>query len=113
VPSIVPAAKTGTTDDFRDAWTIGYTPDLVAGVWVGNSDNSPMINLPGAAGAGPIWHNFMEAAHAGLPVRDFVRPPGIVEYEICADSGARPTEHCPRRKVEVFAEDQPPLDTRW
>ena len=104
------AAKTGTTDDFRDAWTIGYTPDLVAGVWVGNSDNSPMINLPGAAGAGPIWHNFMEAAHAGLPVRDFVRPPGIVEYEICADSGARPTEHCPRRKVEVFAEDQPPLD---
>lgn len=104
------AAKTGTTDDFRDAWTIGYTPDLVTGVWVGNSDNSPMINLPGAAGAGPIWHNFMEAAHADLPVHDFARPPGIVEYEICANSGTRPTEYCPRRKVEVFAEDQPPLD---
>ncbi|MFQ6101818.1 MAG: PBP1A family penicillin-binding protein [Anaerolineae bacterium] len=104
------AAKTGTTDDFRDAWTIGYTPDLVAGVWVGNSDDSPMVNLPGAAGAGPLWHNFMEAAHADLPVRDFVRPPGVVEYEICADSGARPTDYCPRRKVEVFAEDQPPLD---
>jgi len=105
------AAKTGTTNDFRDALTIGYTPDLVAGVWVGNSDNSPMINLPGAAGAGPIWHNFMEAAHAGWPVRDFVRPPGVVEYEICGDSGARPTEYCPRRKREVFAQDQPPLDT--
>lgn len=104
------AAKTGTTSDFRDALTIGYTPDLVTGVWVGNSDNSPMVNLPGAAGAGPIWHNFMEAAHTGLPVRDFVRPPGIVEHEICADSGARPTEYCPRRKVEVFTEDQPPLD---
>ncbi len=104
------AAKTGTTDDFRDAWTVGYTPDLVAGVWVGNSDNSPMVNLPGSAGAGPIWHNFMEAAHDGLPVRDFVRPPGIVEHEVCAGSGARPTEYCPRRKVEVFAEDQPPLD---
>ena len=104
------AAKTGTTDDFRDAWTIGYTPDLVTGVWVGNSDNSPMVNLPGAAGAGPLWHNFMEAAHAGAPVRDFVRPPGVVEHEICTNSGARPTEYCPRRKVEVFAEDQPPLD---
>jgi penicillin-binding protein 1C len=104
------AAKTGTTNDFRDAWTIGYTPDLVTGVWVGNSDNSPMINLPGAAGAGPIWHDFMEAAHVDLPVRDFVRPPGIVEHEICADSGARPTEYCSRRKREIFAEDQPPLD---
>ena len=104
------AAKTGTTNDFRDAWTVGYTPDLVTGVWVGNSDNSSMIDLPGAAGAGPIWHDFMEAAHADLPVRDFERPPGIVEYEICADSGARPTEHCTRRKREVFAEDQPPLD---
>jgi penicillin-binding protein 1C len=103
------AAKTGTTDDFRDAWTVGYTPDLVTGVWVGNSDNSPMANLPGVAGAGPIWHNFMEAAHADLPARDFVRPPGVVEHEICADSGARPTGYCPRRKMEVFAEDQPPL----
>jgi 1A family penicillin-binding protein len=103
------AAKTGTTDDFRDAWTVGYTPDLVAGVWVGNSDNSEMINLPGAAGAGPIWHNFMEAAHADLPVRDFIQPPGIVEVEVCADSGARASEYCPRRKTEIFAEDQPPL----
>jgi 1A family penicillin-binding protein len=106
------AAKTGTTTDFRDAWTVGYTPDLATGVWVGNSDNAPMINLPGAAAAGPIWRNFMEAAHADLPVRDFVRPSGIVEVEICADSGARASEYCPRRKMEVFAEDQPPLDAK-
>ncbi|HHH41117.1 MAG TPA: PBP1A family penicillin-binding protein [Chloroflexi bacterium] len=104
------AAKTGTTNDFRDALTIGYTPQLVTGVWVGNSDNSPMDNLPGSLGAGPIWHNFMEAAHADWPVREFVRPPGVVEYEICADSGARPTQYCPRRRKEVFAQDQPPLD---
>jgi penicillin-binding protein 1C len=109
------AAKSGTTNDFRDAWTIGYTPDLVVGVWVGNSDNSSMINLPGAAGAGPIWHGFMESAHEGLPVRDFVRPPGVVEYEICANSGARPSEYCPERKVEVFVDGQPPLgeDHDW
>ncbi|MGD2177886.1 MAG: penicillin-binding transpeptidase domain-containing protein, partial [Anaerolineae bacterium] len=104
------AAKTGTTDDYRDAWTIGYTPDLVSGVWVGNSDNSPMVEVPGAAGAGPIWHNFMEAAHADLAVRDFERPSGIVENEICSHSGARPTEHCPERKKEVFARGEPPLD---
>jgi penicillin-binding protein 1C len=107
------AAKTGTTDDYRDAWTVGYTPDLVAGVWVGNSDNSPMVRVPGAAGAGPIWHNFMEAAHADLPVRDFERPSGIVEHEICALSGARPTEHCPERKEELFAKGEPPLDESY
>jgi penicillin-binding protein 1C len=104
------AAKTGTTDDYRDAWTIGYTPDLVTGVWVGNSDNSPMVEVAGAAGAGPIWHSFMEAAHADLPVRDFERPSGIVEHEICVHSGARPTEHCPDRKREIFAKGEPPLD---
>ncbi len=69
-----------------------------------------MINLPGAAGAGPVWRNFMEAAHADWPVREFARPPGIVELEICAVSGALPSEYCPQRRIEVFAEDQPPLD---
>jgi len=103
------AAKTGTTNDYRDAWTIGYTPDLVVGVWVGNSDNSEMVNLPGSLGAAPIWHDFMEAALQGRPVRNFVRPEGIVEMEICADSGTQPSQYCPRRKMEIFAADQPPL----
>jgi len=103
------AAKTGTTNDFRDAWTVGYTPDLAVGVWVGNADNSEMNHVPGSLGAAPIWHDFMEAALAGKPVRDFVRPPGITEMEICADSGTQPSEYCPRRKKEIFAEDQPPL----
>ncbi len=104
------AAKTGTTDDYRDAWTIGYTPDIVTGVWVGNSDNTSMVDVPGAAGAGPIWHSFMEAVHADRPVRDFERPSGVVERRICADSGAQPTEYCPERQTEVFARGQPPLD---
>ncbi len=104
------AAKTGTTDDYRDAWTVGYTPQIAAGVWVGNSDNSQMAQVPGAAGAGPIWHNFMEAAHVDLPVRDFTQPSGIVKHEISADSGARPSEHCPNRKEEIFARGQEPLD---
>ena len=52
----------------------------------------------------------MEAAHANLPARNFERPAGVVEHEICADSGAKPSEFCPRRAREVFAQDQPPLD---
>lgn len=102
------AAKTGTTNDFRDNWIIGYTPQLVAGVWVGNADNAPMLDVGGASGAGPIWHNFMERSHEGLPVLDFARPPGIVELTVCADSGTRPSEVCPETRQEVFFREQPP-----
>src|SRR5205814_1432543 len=56
------AAKTGTTTDFRDNWTLGYTPDLVTGVWVGNANNAAMYKVSGISGAGPIWHDFMESA---------------------------------------------------
>lgn len=103
------AVKTGTTNDFRDNLAIGYTPDIVAGVWVGNADNSPMDSVGGASGAAPIWHNFMEQAHDGLPVHRFTRPAGIVEMEVCADSGTLPSEVCPKRRMEIFAQDQPPL----
>ncbi|MFQ5596296.1 MAG: transglycosylase domain-containing protein, partial [Anaerolineae bacterium] len=63
------AAKTGTTSDWRDNWTIGYTPDLAVGVWVGNADNTPMRFISGITGAGPIWHDFMEEALRGKPAR--------------------------------------------
>ena len=53
------AAKTGTTNDFRDNWTLGYTPDLAVGVWVGNADYTPMQNTTGLTGAAPIWADFM------------------------------------------------------
>ena len=56
------AAKTGTTQDFRDGWVVGYTKDIVTGVWVGNNDNSPMNKEPGIVVAGPIWRTFMEYA---------------------------------------------------
>ena len=56
------AAKTGTTQDYRDAWTIGYTPTITTGVWVGNNDNTPMIKKPGVVLAGSIFHEFMEKA---------------------------------------------------
>ncbi|MCL5959835.1 MAG: PBP1A family penicillin-binding protein [Chloroflexi bacterium] len=73
------AAKTGTTDDFRDGWTVGYTPDLVTGVWIGNSDSSPMTNVFGVSGAGYIWHNVMEELLKDKPVVSFEQPPGLVK----------------------------------
>jgi len=84
------AVKTGTTTDWRDNWTVGYTPDLVVGVWAGNADNEPMRHVSGVAGAAPIWHEVMETMLKGRPVRQFVEPPGLVHLEVCADSGRKP-----------------------
>jgi penicillin-binding protein 1C len=104
------AVKTGTTNDYRDNWTIGYTPDLVTGVWVGNADFTPMQGTSGVTGAAPIWRQFMEQALAGKAT-PFVRPQSIVEREICAISGAEPSEFCPpdQRRRELFAADTLPL----
>lgn len=96
------AVKTGTTTDWRDNWTVGYTPDLVVGVWVGNADNTPMLGVSGVAGAGPIWRDVMEAVHSQLPPRPFVQPPGLVRSEVCVDSGLLPTPWCSRRRSELF-----------
>jgi len=107
------AAKTGTTNDFRDNWTLGYTPDLVTGVWVGNADYTPMVNTTGLTGAAPIWSAFMTYAvpyvsnNAPTP---FTIPPGIVEKVICATSGTEPSNTCRGgERNEFFASDQPPL----
>ncbi len=89
------AAKTGTTNDYVDAWTIGYTPQLAVGVWVGNSDSSSMKNTPGSKGAGPIWQAVMAYALRDEPIEPFQRPDGLVEMAVCDKSGLLPTEHCP------------------
>jgi 1A family penicillin-binding protein len=105
------AVKTGTTNDVRDIWTVGYTPQLAVGVWVGNADGAPMDqNLSGIAGAGPIWNRFMRAALADVAPQDFARPSGIVEVDICTLTGTPADSACPadRRRVELFAADQLP-----
>ncbi len=76
-------AKTGTTENRNDSWTLGYTPDLVTGVWVGNADNSPMIDVAGVSGAGKIWHDYMEAALKDYPKTWFTVPPKIKEGNVC------------------------------
>jgi membrane peptidoglycan carboxypeptidase len=108
LPGRPAAAKTGSTNDNRDAWTVGYTPDIVTAVWVGNNDNSQMAGVIGSSGAGPIWQAFMTRAHEGLPVHSFPRPAGITEREICTLSGTEPSPHCPETRTEVFSVDNLP-----
>ena len=114
------AVKTGTTNDYRDNWTIGYTPDLVVGVWMGNSNNAPMDVVPGSLGAAPIWHNVMERGLNDVlkaPSREFPMPAGVVQKEICIESGLLPTELCPadHRRKEFFVSGHEPTtnDTVW
>ncbi|MGD2157855.1 MAG: transglycosylase domain-containing protein [Anaerolineales bacterium] len=105
-------AKTGTTNDFRDNWTIGYTPDVVVGTWVGNADYTPMQNTSGLTGAAPIWASFIQTAVQQLTGNNpspFVKPAGIVERVICAISGTEPSQWCPNQRSEFFAADQLPL----
>lgn len=106
------AAKTGTTNDFHDNWTLGYTPDLAVGVWIGNADYTPMVNTTGLTGAAPIWADFMKFAVPHLTDNNptpFIRPPGIMDRIICSVSGSEPSEKCPSMRNEIFASDQPPL----
>jgi len=104
------AAKTGTTNDFRDAWTVGYTPQLATGVWVGNTDNHMMNTLPGLRGAAPIWHAVMEYALEDKPIAPFMRPEGLVEESVCSVSGEQPTDHCPT-VTELFIPGTEPTET--
>lgn len=104
------AAKTGTTTDYRDNWVIGYTPNLVVGVWVGNADNTPMVNATGVTGAGPIWNMFMRRVLVGQPQLAFREPPGIIRRTVCALSGLLPTADCPQTRVELFIEGTEPTE---
>ncbi len=105
------AAKTGTTNDFRDNWTLGYTPDLAVGVWVGNADYTPMQDTTGLSGAAPIWAEVMQQGiqqlTGGNPT-GFSKPAGIIERVICSVSGTEPSKYCPSQRSEYFAADQPP-----
>ena len=126
------AQKTGTSEPFDDedaigdTWAIGYTPELVAGVWAGNSDNSPMFDIFSTTISWRAWRDFMNFAHEqlDLPPTKFVRPPGVESRELCWPSGLLPSENCPsvNRYTGLFAADVLPrseaelaamLDTWW
>lgn len=114
------AAKTGTTNDYRDNWTMGYTPGLALGVWTGNTDNSPMVDISGLTGAAPLWGSYMRAVYSnadlvarlddnGAPPLDFVRPAGLSERPLCAlTSAAVGGTECVPAGSELFLDSAVP-----
>lgn len=103
------AVKTGTTSEYRDAWTVGYTPQIVAGVWVGNNDNSPMTaGAAGAMAAAPIWHDFMAKALADKPAEDFAVPQGVQEFTVDKYTNKLPSGG--ETITDIFASWQIPKD---
>jgi len=103
------AGKTGTTNDTRDAWFGGYTPDLLAVVWVG-FDKESELGLSGGEAALPIWTEFMTRATEGTPVTDFIPPRGIEMVEVDPLSGYRATPNCPQVIEEAFFKGSAPED---
>ncbi len=108
LPDRRPAArKTGTSEPYEnstnigDTWTFGYTPDLVAGIWVGNADNSPMKNIFSTTIAWPIWRDYMAASlkQLEIPAKPFPRPATVEERELCWPSGRYLTELCPAART--------------
>ena len=99
-------------DDLKqigETWAVGYTPHLVTGVWFGNSDNTPMVNILSTSVSWRAYRDFMDFAHEhlNLPPDRFVRPPTVVERELCWPSGRLPTDACPnmRRYKGLFAQE--------
>lgn len=110
------AGKTGTSQGHRDSYMVGYTPDLVTAVWVGNDNNLSLgWGQTGSVRAGQIWANFMREAHKGIPARDFVRPDGLVAAQICPETGLLHNPRCARQPVrELFiAATAPTEQCRW
>ena len=103
IPNHQVAVKTGTTNDKRDNWTIGYTTDYLTGVWVGNNDNSPMSQVAsGITGASPIWHNIMvELLKDETSSHQFIPPSNLLKVDICPITGQLACGGC-GGKIEYF-----------
>lgn len=111
VPGKTVSVKTGTTDQKRDNWTIGFTPSRVVGVWVGNNDNSVMDPriASGVTGASPIWQKIMMAALRDLPDEKPAQPSNVIQLDIDGLMGGKPKEGSPTRK-EFFVQGTEPKD---
>ncbi len=104
------AAKTGTTKDYRDNWTIGFTADYTVGVWVGNFDGRPMHGVSGVSGAGPLFRDVMLALHRSRRPEAFARPWGVEEKSVCPLSGDLAGPGCPNKMSEVFVAEGSPKE---
>ncbi len=112
IPDQQVAVKTGTTNNLRDNWTIGYTQDRVVAVWVGNNDNSPMSYVAsGITGASPIWNKIMRTQLDPTHPHQFPVPPGLVKVSICTITNTLPCQGCPSVKEELFTIGSEPLQS--
>ena len=102
------AAKTGTSKDYRDNWTVGTTPTHTVAVWAGNFDGAPMDRMSGVMGAAPLFHSIMREVGSGGA---FDRPDVLQSARICPASGRRPGAHCPAPRRESFLPGTVPTDT--
>lgn len=110
-PDRVVAAKTGTTTDFKDAWTVGYTPSIAVSVWVGNSNAAKMKNgADGSVIAAPIFHEFINKSLAGTPSEEFKRPAGIQDVVVDKWSNKLPTDSTTEKVTDIFASWQAPTE---
>ena len=103
------AVKSGTSTGFRDTWTIGYTPEITIGVWAGNANGSPMIDVSGVEGAGPIWRDAMMAAALSRRMSWYARPADVVEATVCAPTGLLPGSDCQSPVRELFVAGTAPV----
>jgi penicillin-binding protein 1A len=105
------AGKTGTMDEYMDAWFVGYTPSLVCGTWVGYDQKKTIgPGMTGARAALPIWTDIMIAATRGRPVEDFPVPLGTSQRQVCAETGMLATDACPGVTTEMFGEGAEPTE---
>jgi penicillin-binding protein 1C len=107
------AAKTGTSKDYRDNWTIGYTPRQTVGVWVGNFDGKPMHDVSGITGCGPLFRDIMLLLNAKDPPPPFAEPRGLVRRSICPLSGRLARASCPGKMNEIFIPGTEPREVCW
>ena len=104
------AGKTGTTNDFVDAWFIGFTPELVTAVYIGNDDRKPLGNkMTGGVVAAPIWAKFMKNALKNNEKKDFSQPDKITKISVCKESGLLPTDSCPEILTVTFIKGTEPI----
>jgi penicillin-binding protein 1A len=105
------AGKTGTMDEYMDAWFVGYVPSLVCGVWVGYDEKKVIgPGMTGARAALPIWTDFMIGATRGTRAEDFPVPAGTLSRMVCAESGMLATDACPNTTTEIFPEGSEPSE---
>ena len=96
------ACKTGTSTDFRDNWAVGYTPEFTVAVWIGNFDGTPMVNVSGVSGAGPVLHDVIEQMHSRFGSTWFPRPSGITERTVHPITGHMVAKSQPGAVTEKF-----------